>query len=58
MQIMKELGMDAFRFSISWPRLLPREFFNFNIIIHSSVILNSLLVFLNNLCNIKKCPQA
>ena len=26
MQRMKEMGMDAFRFSISWSRVLPRKF--------------------------------
>ena len=25
-QRMKEMGMDAFRFSISWSRVLPRKF--------------------------------
>ena len=29
MQRMKEMGMDAFRFSISWSRVLPRKFFHF-----------------------------
>ena len=24
--MMKELGMDVFRFSISWSRVLPRKF--------------------------------
>jgi beta-galactosidase GanA len=28
-QRMKEMGMDAFRFSISWSRVLPRKFFHF-----------------------------
>ena len=29
MQRMKEMGMDAFRFSISWSRVLPRKFLYF-----------------------------
>lgn len=24
-QIMKEMGLNAYRFSISWPRILPSE---------------------------------
>lgn len=24
--LMKEIGLDSFRFSISWPRVIPRKF--------------------------------